>query len=86
MRLHKHDELVETMARGLYKNHRYPNDDPFDLLDDTTKNEYRSDATAALDAMLEAAVRLGVATPERFRVSDEIDERSLILRMEAQTD
>jgi hypothetical protein len=48
MRLAKHDEIVEAMAQAICSEKR---DTPFDY------------AAAALDAMLEAAVRLEVGVP-----------------------
>jgi hypothetical protein len=46
MRLHKHDELVEVMAKAVY--------------DASFKGDSDEIAAAALDAFLEEVVRLGV--------------------------
>jgi hypothetical protein len=71
MRLHRHDEIVETMARAIYDNPQYKllsklqiceplNLPPFDKTAPTVQEAYRGYANAALDAFLEEVVKLGV--------------------------
>jgi hypothetical protein len=56
MRLYRHDELVEAMARAIHEQHDVG---PWDK-SPAWQKIWRADATAALDALLEAVVRLGV--------------------------
>lgn len=63
IRLARHDEIVERMARHIFDN---PSDDSgttfeaWDEVGDSTKRAYKHYATAALDALLTAVVELGV--------------------------
>lgn len=57
IRLEKHEELVEATAQALYER-RTPGS--WATASNWTRAAQRDEAAAALDAMLEAAVRLGV--------------------------
>lgn len=68
MRLHRHDELVESMARTMYEHDADDAGWPvswegLDEMDEPhiKQKVYLRQATAALDALLYAAVKLGVA-------------------------
>jgi hypothetical protein len=58
IRLHRHDEIVEAMARAIRRTFRAHMS--LEPTEDDGWQTYRSEATAALDAMLEAVVGLEV--------------------------
>jgi hypothetical protein len=81
MRLHRHDEIVEAMALAIagFKGWGH--------MDDSTHQKHlREDATAALDAMLEAVVRLEVGKEGLVLNGVETDApvyvQALILKLE----
>lgn len=85
IRLEKHSEIVEAMARALYRHPIEPNDGLV---------WSQQLATAALDAMLEAVVRLEVGQEARHWVShagnecvivDDARANALILKLEPTT-
>lgn len=80
MKLHRHDELVEAMARAFCiargrdpdtLHQLYDNEYPVDATDEKGRKYYKAwrlsakPSTAALDALLEAAVRLEVGKVEQ---------------------
>jgi hypothetical protein len=68
MRLHRHDEIVEAMARAIYRCGGV-----------SGPGSANKKATAALDAMLEAASRLGTIYGQELHPNG---ETRLILKLE----
>lgn len=76
LRLHRHEELVESMALAIVRLKGWGH-----MEGTITQTNVRRQAAAALDALLDAAVRLGVA-----RHQDGAGFKYLILSMETSDD
>jgi hypothetical protein len=83
MRLHRHNEIVEAMARAIHEQHDVG---PWDK-SPAWQKIWRADAAAALDAMLEAVVRLEVGKEGLVLNGVETDTpvyvQALILKLES---